>query len=45
MAYKNSSNLSTDTEYTLGEYHFSIERDSVPGSTNDRVTAICTKGN
>ena len=44
MAYKDSSEIATDQSYALGEYNFRIERSSVPGSTNDQLTAICTQG-
>lgn len=44
MAYKDSDELQTNENYALGEYSFRIERTSVPGSTNDQLTAICTQG-
>ena len=43
-AHKDSDQMPSDQNYTLGDYSFRIERSSVPGSTNDSVTAICTKG-
>ena len=42
MAYKDSDELKTDERYPLGDYSFRIERSSVPGSTNDKIEAICT---
>lgn len=42
MAYKDSDELKTDERYPLGDYSFRIERTSVPGSTNDKIEAICT---
>lgn len=44
MAYKDSDELKTDERYPLGDYSFRIERSSVPGSSNDQITAICTQG-
>ena len=44
MAYKDSDQIANDSNYTLGDYSFRIERTSVPGSTNDQLTAICTQG-
>lgn len=44
MAYKDSSEIASDSSYALGEYSFRIERTSVPGSSNDKIEAICTKG-
>lgn len=43
MAYKDSEELKTDERYPLGDYSFRIERTSVPGSSNDKIEAICTK--
>ena len=43
MAYKDSEELKADERYPLGDYSFRIERSSVPGSTNDKIEAICTK--
>lgn len=43
MAYKDSSEIATDQNYMLGDYSFRIERSSVPGSSNDKIEAICTK--
>ena len=43
MAVKDSGEIATNSNYTLGDYSFRIERTSVPGSTNDKVEAICTK--
>ena len=43
-AHKDSDQISSDQNYTLGEYSFHIERTSVPGSANDKIEAICTKG-
>ena len=43
MAVKDSEELKSDERYPLGEYSFRIERSSVPGSTNDKIEAICTK--
>ena len=42
MAYKDSEELKTDERYPLGDYSLRIERSSVPGSTNDKIEAICT---
>lgn len=42
MAYKDSSEIASDSSYALGEYSFRIERTSVPGSSNDKIEAICT---
>ena len=42
MAHKDSEELKTNERYPLGEYSFRIERTSVPGSTNDKIEAICT---
>ena len=44
MAYKDSGEIATNSNYVLGDYSFRIERSSVPGSTNDKIEAICTKG-
>ena len=44
MAYKDSSEIANNSNYALGEYSFRIERSSVPGSSNDQITAICTQG-
>ena len=44
MAYKDSSELQANENYALGDYSFRIERSSVPGSTNDKIEAICTQG-
>ena len=44
MAVKDSGELAWGSRYSLGEYSFRIERSSVPGSTNDKIEAICTKG-
>ena len=44
MAYKDSDELKTDERYSLGDYSFRIERTSVPGSSNDKIEAICTQG-
>ena len=44
MAVKDSGVLAWGSRYNLGEYSFRIERSSVPGSTNDKIEAICTKG-
>ena len=44
MAYKDSDQIANDSNYALGDYSFRIERSSVPGSTNDQITAICTQG-
>jgi len=43
MAVKDSEELKSDERYPLGDYSFRIERTSVPGSTNDKIEAICTK--
>ena len=43
MAYKDSDEIKANESYALGEYTFRIERSSVPGSTNDKIEAICTK--
>ena len=43
MAYKDSDEIKANESYALGEYSFRIERTSVPGSTNDKIEAICTK--
>jgi len=42
MAVKDSEELKSDERYPLGDYSFRIERSSVPGSTNDKIEAICT---
>lgn len=42
-AHKDSDELKTNEPYTLGDYSFRIERSSVPGSSNDKIEAICTK--
>ena len=42
MAYKDSGEIATNSNYALGDYSFRIERSSVPGSTNDKIEAICT---
>lgn len=42
MAVKDSDQIETDSNYTLGDYSFRIERSSVPGSSNDKIEAICT---
>jgi hypothetical protein len=42
MAYKDSDELKANERYPLGDYSFRIERSSVPGSTNDKIEAICT---
>ena len=42
MAVKDSEELKSDERYPLGDYSFRIERTSVPGSTNDKIEAICT---
>ena len=42
MAYKDSDQIANDSNYALGDYSFRIERSSVPGSTNDKIEAICT---
>ena len=42
MASKDSEELKTNERYPLGGYSFRIERSSVPGSTNDKIEAICT---
>ena len=44
MAYKDSGEIANNSNYALGDYSFRIERSSVPGSTNDKIEAICTKG-
>ena len=44
MASKDSAELGTNERYPLGDYSFRIERTSVPGSSNDKIEAICTKG-
>ena len=43
MAYKDSDELKADERYPLGDYSFRIERSSVPGSTNDKIEAVCTQ--
>lgn len=43
-AHKDSDQIPADQNYSLGDYSFRIERSSVPGSTNDKIEAICTKG-
>lgn len=43
MAYKDSGEIANNSNYALGDYSFRIERSSVPGSTNDKIEAICTK--
>ena len=42
MASKDSEELKSNERYSLGDYSFRIERSSVPGSTNDKIEAICT---
>ena len=42
MAVKDSDQIATDSNYSLGDYCFRIERSSVPGSSNDKIEAICT---
>ena len=42
MAYKDSGEIAANSNYALGDYSFRIERTSVPGSTNDKIEAICT---
>ena len=44
MAYKDSDEIETNSNYALGDYSFRIERSSVPGSSNDKIEAICTQG-
>ena len=44
MATKDSGEIATNSNYTLGEYSFRIERSSVPGSSNDQITAVCRQG-
>lgn len=44
MAHIESGELHPLQAYHLGEYTFSIERDSVPGTSNDRIMAICRNG-
>ena len=41
-AHKDSDQIPSNQNYTLGDYSFRIERSSVPGSTNDKIEAICT---
>jgi hypothetical protein len=41
-AHKDSDQIPADQNYSLGDYSFRIERTSVPGSTNDKIEAICT---
>lgn len=43
-AHKESDQIPSDQNYPLGDYSFRIERSSIPGSTNDKIEAICTKG-
>lgn len=45
MAVKDSNEIPVGNMYVLGDYHFALERTSVPGSTNDKIEAICTKLN
>ena len=42
MASKDSGEIATNSNYALGDYSFRIERTSVPGSSNDKIEAICT---
>lgn len=42
MAVKDSGEIATNSNYALGDYSFRIERTSVPGSTKDKLEAICT---
>lgn len=42
MAVKDSEELKANERYPLGDYSFRIERTSVPGSSNDKIEAICT---
>ena len=44
-AHKDSDQIPVDNMYVLGDYHFALERTSIPGSTNDKIEAICTKLN
>lgn len=44
MAHIESGELHPSQSYTLGDYRFSLERDSVPGTSNDRITAFCRNG-
>ena len=41
-AHKDSDQILADQNYSLGDYSFRLERTSVPGSTNDKIEAICT---
>ena len=41
-AHKDSDQIPSDQNYTLGDYSFRVERTSVPGSSNDKIEAICT---
>lgn len=42
MAVKDSEELKANERYPLGDYNFRIERSSIPGSSNDKIEAICT---
>ena len=44
MAYNDSGEIAWGSGYNLGEYSFSLERTSVPGSTSDQITAVCRQG-
>lgn len=44
MATKESEGLQPNGLYALGNYNFRLERSSVPGSTNDKIEAICMNG-
>ena len=43
-AHKESDGLQPNGLYKLGEYNFRLERSSVPGSSNDQITAVCMQG-
>ena len=43
-AHKESDGLQPNGLYKLGEYTFRLERSSVPGSSNDQITAVCMQG-
>ena len=41
-AHKESDQIPSNQNYTLGDYSFRLERTSIPGSSNDKIEAICT---
>ena len=43
-AHKDSDQMSSDQNYTLGEYSFSVVRSAGTSPNYDKIEAICTKG-